>query len=330
MPVGGVNRRIEKMYAVNSGETHKIKQGYVSVGGVWRPCYRSAYSWSVYNSVGTTTWNKYNTVESTTYYWDRFGLKTEYGEWMLEFKEWINEAVAIGYPHSVTLFDKITITPEYWYQTYGNVTIADDATMERISSGWENYETIIGKTIIDGEVVEVKGRVWGGWDYTWGEDREKYYTSYFEDNETFDVIENRYYEEVDGETGQRFYGKRFYKYALRDENQVKDESKTYSEASADSRKAYPDDGASGSYWYVYDRSELSYGKGGTLQGTVTSGNSTTYPKNGRYSADGLWYVRQGTTYAKGSTSYGVVESEDENAYPENGRHTDGRWYVRNP
>lgn len=56
------------------------------------------------------------------------------------------------------------------------------------------------------------------------------------------------------------------------------------------RNQYPDNGQSGSYWYVYDRSGTSYSRGSYIK-DVYDVNSNAYPSNGRHT-DGYWYVKQ--------------------------------------
>lgn len=58
-----------------------------------------------------------------------------------------------------------------------------------------------------------------------------------------------------------------------------------------SSKIYPDNGQSGSYWYVYQGSDIQYSQGSYIS-DVSAETSNAYPSNGRHT-DGYWYVYQG-------------------------------------
>lgn len=318
------NRKCPTLYAVIGKENRKIKRGYVTVDNEWRMCYLSAWIWDVWNSVGTTTWNKYNSVETTTYYWNRYGTTQEYGEWMLEYIEPINTTWSYSDYTNQYFYNKLSAAERYNNKTYGDMDIASSAEgrsgLQMNVSDYQN--NTIGYSVINGEKTTVYG-----WVNT-GANAAGYYRSYFDNSNYIDVITSVYYNSsTDVWT---IYGSRYRKYWIRDAWDVQDTAKKYSDVSSTNRSAYPNDGKSGSYWYIFSKSALSYSRGSTSYGSVTSASSTTYPANGRYAPDGLWYVSQGTTYEKGDTYYGEVESEVETAYPENGRHTDGRWYVRKP
>ena len=89
--------------------------------------------------------------------------------------------------------------------------------------------------------------------------------------------------------------------------------------------AYPNDGRSGSYWYVYTGTSTEYSKGSTSYGQVSSTSSSAYPNNGR--SGSYWYVynRQETVYSQGSAN-GSVSSTNRSQYPDNGR-SGSYWYV---
>lgn len=59
--------------------------------------------------------------------------------------------------------------------------------------------------------------------------------------------------------------------------------------SSGSRSAYPDDGISDSYWYVYNRSSRYSYRGSYIEDVVST-NANAYPSNG--TSGGYWYVKQ--------------------------------------
>ena len=72
---------------------------------------------------------------------------------------------------------------------------------------------------------------------------------------------------------------------------------------------------------------ITYSKGSTSYGTVSSSSSSAYPTNGRHT-DGFWYDGRtsSTSYSKGTTSYGTVSSTSRSAYPDN-NYSGSYWYV---
>ena len=62
------------------------------------------------------------------------------------------------------------------------------------------------------------------------------------------------------------------------------------DVSSSSRNMYPDNGRSGSYWYIYDRNETTYSQGSYIE-DVYSADPNAYPANGKHT-DGYWYVKQ--------------------------------------
>lgn len=319
--IGGENKKAVKLYGVVRATNRKIKRTYAAIKGENRLVYLAAFVWDIWNSVGTTAWNKYNTVEKTTYYWKRFGVKQEYGEWTMVFKENISEYWDSTTYNDTRFWGTLSASERYYDKKQGDMSIPSTAESKSYSQYGSYFEqTVIGKSVINGVEQNVYGWVRGGLDRTGS------YKEYFNANDFVDIITRVDY---DGASGSYYaQGKRFYKYFVRTATDIKDASKTYADASSESRSAYPDNGKSGSYWYEYSRSALTYEKGRTSYGTATSASSTTYPDNGRYAPDGYWYVKQGTTWAKGDTYYGEIEAENDSAYPVNGRHSDGRWYVR--
>ena len=72
---------------------------------------------------------------------------------------------------------------------------------------------------------------------------------------------------------------------------VKEQGTTsYGEVSSTTRNAYPDNNYSGSYWYVYDRSETSKVQGDFVEDVVHY-KADAFPENGLHT-DGYWYVKE--------------------------------------
>ena len=95
-----------------------------------------------------------------------------------------------------------------------------------------------------------------------------------------------------------------------------------------SSSAYPNNGISGSYWYVrYTAGDRTTYSKGSANGSVTSTDQSAYPQDGR--SGSYWYTANGydSSYSQG-TFIDEVSSTDPSAYPDNGRHTDGYWYVK--
>lgn len=100
------------------------------------------------------------------------------------------------------------------------------------------------------------------------------------------------------------------------------------EVSSTNQSAYPQNGASGRYWYEYLRSE---GTTTTVKGdyikNVTSTNSSDYPDNGQQG--NYWYVSKGvisSAQEKGNY-YGKAKSIYPDVYPNDGI-SNGYWYKQ--
>ena len=106
-------------------------------------------------------------------------------------------------------------------------------------------------------------------------------------------------------------------------------STSYGPVTSTNSSAYPNNGYSGSYWYVYSGVTTNNIQGSTNYGTVSSTNSGAYPSNGI--SGSYWYVSAGSeiVHSQGEDLVKTVTSPNGDTYPDDGYYTeDGLWYVK--
>ena len=321
---GGRSRKIGKLYAAEDGAAQKIRKLYAVFGGVCRTVYLSAYRWAVYNSVGTTSWNKSEAEATTTYVWKRYKKKTVYGEWRLSLVESTSYEVDYSDAARMKYFSKINVENMKYSDTAGTVSIDKNSFAKngaKIASYDDAYMNTLG---VDEDGNEVFGLALGAYGDRYTDAEEKFDYSIPGEWTYIAVATSIVYDRAADMC--IVHEEHYEKTAYRTADTEPDTDGGYTEVTADSPSAYPNNGESGEYWYVYDRKESGYKEGQMIE-TVSSTNASAYPENGRHT-DGYWYRRTGITYSKGDKLVGTAESENVNAYPENGRHKDGLWYVR--
>ena len=106
-------------------------------------------------------------------------------------------------------------------------------------------------------------------------------------------------------------------------------STSYGSVTSTNSSAYPNNGYSGSYWYVYSGVTTNNIQGSTNYGTVSSTNSGAYPSNGI--SGSYWYVSAGSeiVHSQGEDLVKTVTSPNGDTYPDDGYNAqDGLWYVK--
>ena len=106
-------------------------------------------------------------------------------------------------------------------------------------------------------------------------------------------------------------------------------STSYGPVTSTNSSAYPNNGFSGSYWYVYSGVTTNNIQGSTNYGTVSSTNSGAYPSNGI--SGSYWYVSAGSeiVHSQGEDLVKTVTSPNGDTYPDDGYYVeDGLWYVK--
>ena len=266
------------------------------------------YYWNRYNVVSTTTykWDKYNRVSTTTYTWNKYSI-ANVGKVIREAGYGVrgqdgSGGTNLGYSWKVYIFSNTEVPTVK--KLYG----------EPIMVHSMDY-TVYNNTYFSSYPVNLPS------------------TARVYDTTTYNVSNSEgearnYYEKVSilGEyytNGQVYY---YFSYNVRGYAKYEDGAgELQGTVSSTSSTAYPNGGASGSYWYDGRTSSTEYSKGSTYYGQVSSTNSSAYPSNGQSGA--YWYVSAGsdTSYSKGSTLYSSVSSTSSSAYPNPG-HQDGYWY----
>lgn len=278
------------------------------------------YKWNRFNVVTTVTykWNKFNSVATTTYKWRRYNLSSTHN-----LKQTILSPIGslgTGGDGAFSI-ENIGSDVEYF--------------IPKFSTNWRSYYS-------DGTFRNTSNAIMG-YDYETqaniGDHGWFVMPSWTYENQGFGHPHEFLRCTVHGNaksSGSTIYGitgdyqgsSISYKTCSYTVETSYSQGSANGEVTSTNRSAYPNNGRSGNYWYVYDSSSVSYSKG-SAAGTATSTNQSAYPSNGRHS-DGYWYVSNGSTtsYSKG-TANGSITSAQQNAYPADGRHTDGYWYTAN-
>lgn len=300
-----------RIYAGMSNAIYELNKTRIYVWMKYNSVEHRTYKWNRFNVVTTITykWNKFNSVATTTYKWRRYSVNSSYRRSLLqenlnEISKDLSTRIRVCNSFYITS-DGLFATNDQYASTYVLQNIYDDADNHHevgIGSGQCYIIDVTNNRLYDyGILMTASPRLTVS---------KKSSNSYFE------VIYS--YGGMSGTVAQadEYYASRTYSQG------------TYiDQVTSTNQSAYPSDGQSGNYWYVYDSSSVSYSKG-SAAGTATSTNKSAYPSNGRHS-DGYWYEANGSTtsYSKG-TANGSVTSANSGAYPSNGR-SGNYWYVAN-
>ena len=271
------------------------------------------YVWNRYNrnTVTTYRWNRYNVNSTTTYYWDRYNV--------------VESTVYNWNRYSTTRYYEIVpvsgnISNSGYYPTNTTETITLYETYEATSTdGIKMHNAVHPRvtSLITPYPPQGTGK-YGG-----------YYRYYGQrvSGVLYNVVGqfmgvcglNHNGENVLDDFTKSVCGYDTTKYP----EYTKDQYLT--NVNSTDSSAYPNDGRSGIYWYVYTGTTTEYTQGSTSYGQVNSTSFSAYPNNGI--SGNYWYVynRQETLYTQGSSN-GSVSSTNRSQYPDNGK-SGSYWYV---
>lgn len=288
----GLAREVGTLYVGVNGQARKIKKAYIGVGNQAKQFYPEdvTYKWNRYNIKTTYKWNRYNIKVS--YVWDQYKATNtlSYTSTQVDNIRYMGVGDPSGTSYELSMVDgepKIAVT---------------DVSSSEIDLGESRYVNNLGTTLYGYDDPRYPP-VWPQivvYEYHVNEDSPSDYIY------KITGVMNGSYSAIDV-------------YKMTATGEIKRGS-YIKEVTSSSSSAYPNDGISGSYWYVYDRETKSRG---SFVSSVSSSSSGAYPSNGisgRY-----WYVSNGSTQSQGSSN-GSVTSSNRNQYPDNG--VSGRyWYV---
>ena len=254
---GGTSRKVKRVYLGVGGVSHKIKKGYIGdETGKARLFYSSGRIWKKYTVKTQYNWNRYNigTVQSVVAGSSRYtipGSRGYYNNW--------NVFGGTNYTFSNGL---------YYLTFYRTIQGPGRYTP---GSQWASSKYGLG----DGYAYALPASQGINAGSTWMVETRDREDSYFAIGEAHDGVR------WDIEAG--FYhlpGDHFY-------TVTQGQGSFNGTVSSFSQNTYPQNGQSGSYWYVYQNSSR-------VQGDYVAdieADPSTYPSNGEHS-DGYWYVLQ--------------------------------------
>lgn len=270
--VSDIAKKVPKIYLGGADNlAHKIKKGYIGdENGIACQFYNSSY-----------IWKRYSIITDITYKWQKYNIKTVSRLNKVQLQSPSNAFNGTEFSHN-----------KYNFGWIGNADIdnADDVLTEcniinngnsvgvSKPSGYYGYESWAGQSdIIDQNatvMIFANGtyKCTGSWagvtyntSFVWG--------SYFNN---LIILGNQW-------NNSRHYA---WKITATSENQ---KDAYLGDVTSKVNNAYPNNGISGSYWYVSNGSDTSYSQG-TYIDQVESENPNAFPANGM-SGD-YWYVRQ--------------------------------------
>lgn len=283
---------------------------------------QTIYKWNQYNINTTYTywWHRYNVVNSTTYNWNKYNaVSTTVYQW----NKWSTESAA-GYDtstngsinYSFTSYnDPPKVTMRVYTSMYDPWPVIENGTpyLRFADASGSNY------SITPNDTFSYKG---------W----TTHLNGFYEPSPSpahWLSTDMTIMSKTGSATGSQSTGKwtmPVYYLTRYTAKMVQSKGSTsYGVVTSTSSSAYPNGGASGSYWYDGRTTTTQWSKGSTSYGTVSSTSSSAYPSNGK--SGSYWYVSAGSTTSssKGSTNYGYVTSSSRYTYPDDGEYN-GYWY----